>query len=374
MADALPSFVRALLGTLDVSLFERVDNDRFVCRSSDPDWMHALGLGDTGPNETLRLEEHFLFLHSFLEEAAAVWRDTASDGDPVPSLRSDRWVEQGDDGSTWFLEAVALTYAERDFLILRPASVPMSEHRHVLQEGRSLNLRFQQLQHLLHRYEITLECLLHDLKEPVANLQDAMPLLSADDVRQTERSALIHLMRAQVKQINEALQDTLAETHLPSNGESNHAPARLSTALHKAINVLQPRLEGRDCTLRITEHTSADLAVVADSHRLRHVLQSLLSYALYRSPKGSTIEVNLRPVDHAARIEIADAGPAIPSHVVPHLFDRFPPGAAAFSGEYAPLALYFCRVSAESWGGDVGYSTTDPDSVLWLRLPMANTS
>ena len=136
------SLPHRMLAALDVVVFERVEPHRFVCRSPAPPWLETLVPTALDGDETIPLADHFLFLHSFLQRAGALW-----DGPPDPdaaytafglsALRSASWTEHDDERNEHLLEATALLDDDRAFLLIHPASIDPAEHRAVLEEGRT---------------------------------------------------------------------------------------------------------------------------------------------------------------------------------------------------------------------------------------------
>jgi len=66
-------------------------------------------------------------------------------------------------------------------------------------------------------------------------------------------------------------------------------------------------------------------------------------------------------------IAVDDKGPGIPEEVAEFIFKKFP--REKRSGQ-AGLGLYFCRMVAEHWGGEIGYSLlSEGGTRFWIRLP-----
>ena len=141
MAES-PSLPHRMLATLDVAAFERVEPRRFVCRSPAPAWLEALVPTAPDGDEPILLADHFLFLHSFLQRARALWDgppdpDTSHRAFGLSALQSASWTEHDDEGNEHLLDATALLDDDRAFLLIHPASIDPAEHRAVLKEGRT---------------------------------------------------------------------------------------------------------------------------------------------------------------------------------------------------------------------------------------------
>jgi len=364
MADS--SFPHRVLATLDIAAFERVEPHQFVCRSPVPTWLETL-LPGSPATDPIALADHFLFLHSFLERAGALW-----DGPPDPdaaytafglsAVQSDLWAERDRDGNEHLLEATALRDDQTAFLLLHPASIGPAEHRAVLQEGRSLSLAHQRTQDVLYQYEVVLECLFHDLSEPLANLQDALSLLA--DVGDNPDD-LLELSRRSGEEVKTALQDALGDIKGTFQGDDGTTTA-LCSLIRKLVSDLGPRAAAADRKIQLAgDWPDAPVQVVASPSRLQRVLRSLLEHGLRRTPEGGTVAVSIQHDARTATMAVTDEGPALPEPAAASLFDRtgWRPLPDASS-----LGLYFARIAAEAWGGSVGYHC-DPAPTVWLRLP-----
>ena len=67
----------------------------------------------------------------------------------------------------------------------------------------------------------------------------------------------------------------------------------------------------------------AGAVVDADRTRLETVLLNLLSNAIKFTPRGGRIAVRVAIVDDLAELTVSDTGTGIPTHELPHVFERF---------------------------------------------------
>jgi len=122
------------------------------------------------------------------------------------------------------------------------------------------------------------------------------------------------------------------------------------------------------------------LDVYSDPHRIRQILDNLLTNALKYTPAGGRVEVGARIAEGKAitrsgrglEIRVIDNGPGVPAEEVDRIFDEFHrvPGTA---GRGHGLGLAISRRVARLLGGDVTVqSTLGSGSVFSVWLPMRN--
>ena len=114
-------------------------------------------------------------------------------------------------------------------------------------------------------------------------------------------------------------------------------------------------------------------AAWADAALLGRVLVNLFSNALRYSPKGSTISVDVRPINGGElQIIISDQGPGIPSKWRRKAFEKYrqvqarKEGSAVGSG----LGLAFCRMAIEAQNGRIWLESAQPSGTsVFMTLP-----
>jgi signal transduction histidine kinase len=96
---------------------------------------------------------------------------------------------------------------------------------------------------------------------------------------------------------------------------------------------------------------------------------NLVDNALRYSPRNAVVTITLRPEARAIRVSVEDDGPGVPPPFVPRLFEKFSHAGRGTTG----LGLYFCRITIERWGGQIGYEPREKTGArFWFRLPVAN--
>lgn len=109
-------------------------------------------------------------------------------------------------------------------------------------------------------------------------------------------------------------------------------------------------------------------AVTADPHLLQRVVSNLLENAIRFAPEGSDIQVAGRS-SGGCRIEVGNAGEAVPDDLKQEIFERFARGPQRAHGGRG-LGLAFCRLVIDMHGGRIWVEDRQPrGSRFILELP-----
>ena len=95
--------------------------------------------------------------------------------------------------------------------------------------------------------------------------------------------------------------------------------------------------------------------VAGDAHLLERALENLLDNALRHTPRGGAVTVRWRAESARVTFTVADTGPGIAAHDLPHLFDPLYRGEASRNRETggAGLGLTIARRILRAHGGDL---------------------
>lgn len=363
-----------VLAALDYAVFERQPDGTFRLRGTPPAWLRALFPEPADPGEPLDLAAASLFLEHFLVDAARFW-----EGGRSGRLASGPWTEADPQGQDWSLEATALTVDGRALLLVGFPQVDFQRTQQLVQAARVQTVQYHRTLEEIAKRDVLLHCIVHDLKNPLVGLKGSLDLLQADlqdEEEPLEREAVEELVGIGLRQAGkmQALIQTIqaafaseVEALMPSTLPPEQAPDA-AAVIQDVVEGLAPEARLNDITLATDLPEGASLSVVGDVSRLERILYNLLANALRFSPPGSTVTAGAVAADDAVTLYVTDEGPGVPPEQVPRLFRKFARGDD--QPGHAGLGLYFCRITAETWGGRVGYDPRPGGGArFWVRLP-----
>ncbi|MEW9549817.1 sensor histidine kinase [Nonomuraea sp. NPDC050783] len=113
--------------------------------------------------------------------------------------------------------------------------------------------------------------------------------------------------------------------------------------------------------------------VVGDADRLHQVLANLLANARTHTPPGTTVTTTVLLGGGEVRVQVADDGPGIAPHVLPHVFGRFARGDGSRSrlAGGSGLGLAIVAAVAAAHEGRVEVTSEPGRTVFTLVLPAA---
>jgi signal transduction histidine kinase len=345
-------------------ILERLPDGRFVRRGELPGWCLELPSPEPLQEGTpVTLDELFPYLDSYTEAAERTWT-----GDPEAREPSGFWTETGAGGQEIHLEALAAHTGDADVIVVARNERLYRERQLVLQRARDLRLIHDALLRELEQKDVLLHTIVHDLAAPLHGMLGFLSLLSEAPVAAPASEwirAALQGARQQKQMIGEILEIFSVERneHVAAAGP---AP-ELREALDEVAGSLSPLAAGRRILLEVGPLPRPCL-VAGDQRRLVRVIGNLIDNALRRSPPEGGVRVTVRQEGSWASIDVADQGPPVAAEQLARLFERVVPGQTR-RGQ-GGLALYFCRITVERWGGGIGYEAEDGVCRFWVRLPL----
>ncbi len=361
-----------VLSALDILILERQPQGQFAVVGIPPAWFFRLYPHIPEQCRSLCPEELSAFLANFLIDAEGVWQNRTRG-----RLRSGLWSESSPDGEDVHLEASALYANGRQILLIEHLPLVFKDAHAIVQKAREKTLDLQRLVEETHKKEILLHCIVHDLVQPLTGMKGCLTLLQEEDLS-TKGKRLVELGEQQARKQEALIQDILhvfAAEVAKINGSqemSSEAPD-LGQRIRALVESYTPAFASAQVQILSDPHLNwTTWRVVGEQSRLDRVLANLLENALRYSPRGATVTIGLRDEGSTILTTVDDEGPGVPEALGKQLFQKFVRGKE-HAGKIG-LGLYFCRVTVEGWGGEIGYRPRESGGTrFWFRLPRFTT-
>jgi signal transduction histidine kinase len=211
----------------------------------------------------------------------------------------------------------------------------------------------------------------HEIGTPLTALQADLELAEKAATTDNERRLVLRSL-TQARRLEALTQGLLRLSRLEA-GENGTEPTRVDVAAlaHEAADCIASRAEAAELTLEVAV-APEPLPVDADHAKLQIVLESLLDNAVKFTPAGGTVRLAVSRDGADVVITVADTGVGIPLAEHDEVFERFhrARNVAAYPG--SGLGLAIVKATAESFGGSVGFESSEAGTRFEVRLPSAS--
>jgi signal transduction histidine kinase len=217
----------------------------------------------------------------------------------------------------------------------------------------------------------------HELRAPMAVLQNALEILATDyaELSAAEFDQLMGSARRTVIRLNTLMEDLLSAGSIQSGRfHVRPEPTPLATILEGALEAVEMMIQLRGQRVGYDIAGEERLEVRADPRYARQVLSNLLANASKYSPDGETISVHAQRSGGMVRISVADRGPGIPPEQRAGLFERFYRVRPGNEEPGIGLGLAIAKGIVEAHGGSIGVDTAlGAGTTVWFTLPLAES-
>ncbi|HKC73982.1 MAG TPA: HAMP domain-containing sensor histidine kinase [Chloroflexota bacterium] len=215
----------------------------------------------------------------------------------------------------------------------------------------------------------------HDLRTPLFTLRAHLRGLQKGIAATPEKVAeYVDECSAQANALERLVADLFAFTRLEYlEQEPERAPLELGVLLRQTAEGAQPLAAARGITLAL-EAPAQPCPLLGDGHLLARAVANLLDNALRHTPEGGQIRVRWHWEDATLVFTVADTGPGIAAHDLPHLFTPLYRGDASRNRQTggAGLGLTIARRILQAHGGDLGAANSPAGGAVFTgTLPAA---
>jgi signal transduction histidine kinase len=209
----------------------------------------------------------------------------------------------------------------------------------------------------------------HDLRSPLSAVTAGASLLAIPEDNPQRRSRIAQRIMSSAQRMERMIADLLDLTRARLGGSIplKRRAADLRQVCGEAIveiKTAQPRAE-------LHWQASGDLHGEWDTDRLAQVLSNLIGNAIQHG-NGTPVTVTARDEGDAVSVAVHNAGPPIPPHVLPVVFEPLMRGDQDTAGNSIGLGLFIARTIVVAHGGDIQVrSSAETGTTFTAVLPRA---
>ena len=282
------------------------------------------------------------------------------------------WVSRGTVRSLNSLTAAAHAIAGGELTHRVPIEGPL-EIQSLARDFNSMAERLEELDRMKSAFVSTVS---HDLKAPLASMQETTRLMLEDE--SVDRRRLLELNLQSADRLQNMISDILDVARLESGVVKFELEVvDLLDTCRRVAGEAEGLIQAGELTLEV-DFPSPPTMVRADPGFLQQAIWNLLSNAIKFSPKGGTVGLTVRrheqPTSESVEIRISDEGPGIPDEDKPYIFERFFRSRRheQFSSGTG-LGLAIARSVVERLEGTIGLEDRDGGgSVFFVLLPVVD--
>jgi signal transduction histidine kinase len=177
----------------------------------------------------------------------------------------------------------------------------------------------------------------HDLRGPLNSIGLACDGL-AEGLPPDERTECVLAIQRAAMRCERLIKDLLNVAHIESGRlELDVETIDAGGLVRDACSEFERAAAAAGCALTVSVPPDA-VPIRADRHRLHQVLSNLISNALVHA-RGAAVEVSMSARGPNVMFAVADAGPGIPPHELPRIFERYRQGKSHHGGAGLGLAI-----------------------------------
>jgi signal transduction histidine kinase len=192
----------------------------------------------------------------------------------------------------------------------------------------------------------------HEIKTPIAVIQNYSRLLENDGVTDEERSEYIQAISAASQRLNGLITNILRLNRL-ENQKINPKTEQFDLSAQLTECLLGFEAVWEEKNIEIEPDIEDDVFINADRELLSIVWNNLLSNAFKFTESGGTVGVTLKTEKAAAVVSIRDTGCGMTEETVRHIFDKFYQGDTSHATQGNGLGLALVKRIINMTGGEI---------------------
>jgi len=179
----------------------------------------------------------------------------------------------------------------------------------------------------------------HELRTPLTAIVGWTTLLRTGELDREKTNRAIETIYRNAHSQVQLISDLLDIARVISNKLSlTISTVNVALAIEAALDAVRPEADSKKIQLK-SQYEAGFPLITGDAERLQQIIWNLLSNAIKFTPKGGTVQVELKQVESFAEITVTDSGIGIESEFLPFVFDRFRQANSATTRSHKGLGL-----------------------------------
>jgi len=197
----------------------------------------------------------------------------------------------------------------------------------------------------------------HELKTPIAVIQNYGTLLQSEDLSKEQRLEYAKSITNTSKKLADLITNILRLNRLENQQiYPDTSKYNLSEQLCEGLLAFESVWE--DCEIEIDTQIEEDIMVNGDMEILNIVWNNLFSNAFKFTPKGGKVLVCLKESSDFVIVKVSDTGHGMSPEVGKHIFDKFYQGDTSHATQGNGLGLSLVKRIIDIIGGEISVSST----------------
>ena len=211
----------------------------------------------------------------------------------------------------------------------------------------------------------------HELKTPLAAMNNYATLLQAPNLPEEQRVAYAKAIAQRSRQLSRMMTNILKLNKLENQQiYPNCHPYDLSDQLCQSLLQFEDVWESKDIDL--DTQIPDRVTISADQELLELVWNNLLSNAFKFTPAGGQVRLCLRQLDQQVAVTIQDTGCGMSPNTQSHIFEKFYQGDTSHATQGNGLGLALVRRVVDICQGSIQLtSAPDQGTTFTITLPSA---
>lgn len=247
------------------------------------------------------------------------------------------------------------------------------QHKELENANKSLNDVNKELQYLDKLKDEFISTVSHELRTPLTSIRGTLGLIEggAIDNDPDKKHELLSVAVKNSERLSQLISDLLdMQKFAAGKIELELSEVSINKLLHESVISSQGYADTYGIKL-IYEPSKSDYIIQADQHRLRQVMDNLISNAVKYSPKDSHVDIFTTQHNQSIKICVRDYGEGIPESQRSRIFEKFTQvdstDKRAKSG--TGLGLSICKDILKVHNGSIDFENMpDGGTLFWFEL------